>query len=151
MPYWNLNYYISCKCNSFKNMCMPSSQLCTLPLRLWAVPLRVVLGGVFMCVLQCLCIISSIIAQIHPSPTFQLPVMPEQWCSNKAILNDEHTFIPCGEEWRLWSKCSEQHNKHRHLTSTDGHILQKATVINTLTVTLSNMSSSVITCKDGLL
>lgn len=43
-------------------------------------------------VLQCLCIISSIIVQIHPSPTFQLPTMPEQWCSNKAILNDEHIY-----------------------------------------------------------
>lgn len=86
------------------------------------------------CALQCLCIISSIIVQIHPSPHFPAPTMPEQWCSNKAIRNDEHTFIALGEEWRLWSKCTVQCNKHTHLTSTDGHILQMAFVINTLAV-----------------
>lgn len=33
----------------------------------------------------------------HPTPSpLRLPTMLEQWCSNKAILNDEHTRIPWG-------------------------------------------------------
>lgn len=77
---------------------MHSSQLYTLPLRLWTVPLSGYERG-DTC-LSVFYIISAIIVQIHPSPhlipTFLVPTIPEQWCSNKAIPNDEHTFIPPG-------------------------------------------------------
>lgn len=82
------------------NLCnkgMPWSQLHTLPLRLRAVPLRVVWGGTCASV------------SLHHQPYYCtnppphrplpfLPTMPEQWCSNKAILNDEHIYPP---RWRV--------------------------------------------------
>lgn len=67
---------------------------------------------------HCLYIISSIIAQIHPAPTSQLPTMQEQWCSNKAILNDEHIYPPevksrgldreCAVNVHTWLRCREK-------------------------------------------
>lgn len=87
-------------CFMWINLCnkgMPWSQLHTLPLRLRAVPLRVVWGGT--------CASVSLHHQpyycTNPPPRRPLPflpTMPEQWCSNKAILNDEHIYPP---RWRV--------------------------------------------------
>lgn len=105
-----------------------ATKRCSLPLSLWAVPLWVVLGER---VLHCLYIISSIIAQVHPSPTSRLPAAQEQWCSKKFYMMN--TFFPevksggldqkCAANNYSWLRCTEDDRYGRPCRHTPANIM----------------------------